>query len=117
MNKVEILGRTTADVELQKSKDGKEYARFTLAVQRKLDKEKTDFLDCVAFGKLAEIISTYVKKGNRIIVCGSIQTSIVEDAKTKAKTKYTSIIVDDFYFTETRKDVIEESSKDELPFG
>ena len=116
MNVTIIMGRTTADVELQKSKDGKEYARFTLAVQRKLDKEKTDFLDCVAFGKIAEIISKYVKKGNRIIVCGSIQTSILEDTKAKTKTKYTSIIVDDFYFTELRKDVIEEVSKEELPF-
>lgn len=113
MNKVELLGRTTADVELQKSKDGKEYARFTLAVQRKLDKEKTDFLDCVAFGKLAETIAKYVKKGNRIIVCGNIQTSVVE--KEKAKTKYVTIVCDDFYFTESRKDVIEDSN-DELPF-
>lgn len=115
MNKVELMGRATADVELQKSKDGKEYARFNLAVQRKLDKEKTDFLNCVAFGKLAEIISQYVKKGNRIIVCGSIQTSEVEDSKTKTKTKYTTIVVDDFYFTEARKDVVE-ATNEELPF-
>lgn len=115
MNKIELMGRATADVELQKSKDGKEYARFTLAVQRKLDKEKTDFLDCVAFGKLAEIISSYVKKGNRIIVCGSIQTSIVEDAKAKTKTKYTSIIVDDFYFTEAK--AMTENELEELPFA
>ena len=114
MNKVELLGRTTADVELQKSKDGKEYARFTLAVQRKLDKEKTDFLDCVAFGKLAETIAKYVKKGNRIIVCGNIQTSIVEN-KDKTKTKYTSIIVDDFYFTEAK--AMTENEPEELPFA
>jgi len=114
MNKIEIMGRTTADVELQKSKDGKEYARFTLAVQRKLDKEKTDFLDCVAFGKIAEIIAKYVKKGNRIIVCGSIQTSIVE--KEKTKTKYVTIVCDDFYFTEVRKDVSEDTADEELPF-
>ena len=113
MNKVELLGRTTADVELQKTKDGKEYARFTLAVQRRLDKEKTDFLDCVAFGKLAEVISKYVKKGNRIIVCGNIQTSIVE--KEKTKTKYTSIIVDDFYFTEAKAMI--ENEPEELPFA
>ena len=114
MNKVELMGRATADVELQKSKDGKEYARFTLAVPRKLDKEKTDFIDCVAFGKLSEVISTYVKKGNRIIVCGNIQTSIVEN-KDKTKTKFVTIVCDDFYFTESRKDVIEDT-KEELPF-
>ena len=64
MNKVELLGRTTADVELQKSKDGKEYARFTLAVQRKLDKEKTDFLG-------------WVKQHKKQLILAGISISVV----------------------------------------
>ena len=116
MNKWIGMGRATRDPDIKYSQgeNSMAIARFTLAVQRKLDKEKTDFLDCVAFGKLAEIISTYVKKGNRIIVCGSIQTNIVEDAKEKTKTKYTSIIVDDFYFTEAKA---MKEEPEELPFA
>ena len=117
MNKVELMGRLVADVELKKAskKDGSDYARFSLAVPRKNVKDKTDFINCVAFGKLAEVISKYCKKGQRIIVCGSIQIDQVE--KDGNKTNYTTIIVNDFYFTEYNKDVAKNGDPDELPFG
>lgn len=115
MNKIELMGRLTADVELKKAtkKDGTEYARFSLAVPRKNVKDKTDFINCVAFGKLAEVISKYCKKGQRIIVCGSLQIDTVE--KDEVRNIYINVIVNDFYFTEYNKDVA--SNKDELPFG
>lgn len=115
MNKIELMGRLTTDVEMKKAtkKDGADYSRFSLAVPRKNVKDKTDFINCVAFGKLAEIISKYCKKGQRIIVCGSLQIDTVE--KDGAKNNYTNVIVNDFYFTEYNKDVA--NNKDELPFG
>lgn len=118
MNKIELMGRLTADVELKKAtkKDGTDYARFSLAVPRKNVKDKTDFINCVAFGKLAEVISKYCKKGQRIIVCGSLQIDTVE--KDGNKTNYTNVIVNDFYFTEYNKVVQKsnESAPEELPF-
>lgn len=116
MNRIELMGRLVADVELKKAskKEGSDYARFTLAVPRKNVKDKTDFINCVAFGKLAEVIVKYCKKGQRIIVCGSIQIDGVEkDGKT---TYYTTIIVNDFYFTEYSKDVAKEGNSNDLPF-
>lgn len=119
MNKIELMGRLVADVELKKAtkKDGADYTRFTLAVPRKNVKDKTDFINCAAFGKLAEVISKFCKKGQRIIVCGSLQIDVVE--KDGAKTSYTTVMVNDFYFTEYNKDVTKsnESTPDELPFG
>ena len=114
MNKIELMGRLTADVELKKAekKDGVSYARFSLAVPRKMVKDKTDFINCIAFGKLAETICKFCKKGQRIIVCGSLQIDTVE--KEGNKVSYTSVIVNDFYFTEYNKDVAK--SEDELPF-
>ena len=105
MNKIELMGRLTTDVELKKSekKDGTNYIRFTLAVPRKAVKDKTDFINCVSFGKLAEVISKFCKKGQRIIVCGSLQVDTVE--KDGNKTNYTNVIVDDFYFTEYLKEL------------
>lgn len=115
MNRIELMGRLTADVELKKAtkKEGADYVRFSLAVPRKNVKDKTDFINCVAFGKLAEVIAKYCKKGQRIIVCGSLQIDQVE--KDGTKTSYTNIIVNDFYFTEYNKDVAKES-EDDLPF-
>ena len=116
MNKIELMGRLTADVEIRKStnKNSKTYARFSLAVPRKLDKEKVDFINCVAFGKLAEIINKYCKKGIQIIVCGTLQ---IDDYVTKdgKNAKATTVIVDDFYFTEFNKKVAE--SSEEIPFN
>lgn len=115
MNRIELMGRLTADVELKKAtkKDGADYIRFSLAVPRKNAKDKTDFITCAAFGKLAEVISKYCKKGQRIIVCGSLQIDQVE--KDGNKTSYTTVIVNDFYFTEYVKDTEKETNED-LPF-
>ena len=115
MNKIELMGRLVADVELKKAtkKDGADYTKFTLAVPRKNVKDKTDFINCVAFGKLAEVIAKFCKKGQRIIVCGSLQIDSVE--KDGNKTYYTNVMVNDFYFTEYNKDVAKDN--EDVPFN
>ena len=115
MNKVELMGRLTSDVELKDSAKTK-YAKFSLAVPRKLDKEKTDFINCVAFGRIADTIAKYCKKGMRIIACGSIQ---IDSYTTKdgQSAKSTTIVVDNFYFTEFNKKVSEDNSNNETVFG
>lgn len=90
MNKVLISGRLTKDVELRYSNDTA-VARFTVAVNR--NKEETDFIPCVAFGKSAETIDKYCMKGSRIVVDGRIQTgSFVKKDGTKVYT--TDVIVE-----------------------
>lgn len=99
MNKVELMGRMTKDIELKKGKNDNTYGVFTLAVTRRENKEITDFIDCVAFGKLAEIIKEYTEKGNRLIVTGALHFDKY-DAKDGLQKTATSIIVDDFYFVD-----------------
>ena len=117
MNKVELLGRLTKDVEIKEG--GKiKYGVFTLAVKRPFAKEGStdvDFIDCVIFGKPLEPLAKYTKKGTQIIVCGSIQNSNYEGKDGSKKTK-TQIIVNDFYFTSFTKTESEETPE-ELPFG
>ena len=119
MNKVELLGRLTKDVEIKKGKKA-EFGTFTLAIKRPFAKDgetDVDFIDCVIFGKPMEALAKYTKKGTQIIVCGSIQNSTYEDKEKNKRTK-TQIIVSDFYFTEFRKDVVEDAqtTDDDLPF-
>lgn len=99
MNKVELLGRMTKDIELKKGKNDNIYGIFTLAIPRKENKEITDFIDCIAFGKLAETIKTYTEKGNRLIVTGSLHLDKYTTQDGQNKTSC-SIIVDDFYFVD-----------------
>ena len=103
MNKVELMGRLTKDIELKKSKSDKEYATFTLAVKRKLDKDKTDFIDCVAFGNIVKPLADYTEKGNRLIVIGELNINDFE--KDGQKQKSFNIVVNDFYFVDFKQNI------------
>lgn len=100
MNNVQLLGRLTKDVELRVSqKSKKKFAYFTLAVP---NGEDAMFIDCVAFDKLAETIEKYVKKGNRLLVEGSINVSTYED-KDGNNRKSTNVFVNKITFIESAK--------------
>ena len=120
MNNVQLLGRLTKDIELAQTKSKKAYARFTLAVQ---NGEDAMFIDCVAFDKLAETIEKYVKKGNRLLVEGTLNVSTYED-KDGNNRKSTNVFVNKITFIESAKKeddkkASKKSKKDEdedLPF-
>ncbi len=76
MNIVILKGRLTSDIELKTySKDGKDttYTNFNLAVPR-MGNKGTDFVPCTAWGKPAENIEKFVKKGQEICVHGTWKT-------------------------------------------
>ena len=98
MNKVILLGRLTRDPELRyQANTGKANCRFTLAINR-IEKDKADFINCVAFGKTAETISQYFTKGRQIAITGSIRTGSY-DAQDGTKRYTTDIFVESFEFT------------------
>lgn len=86
MNQVMLMGRLTRDPVLNyNSNTGNAMCRFTVAVDRRLSREKkqemeannqptADFIGCICWGRLAENVNTYTAKGNRVIVEGRIQT-------------------------------------------
>lgn len=77
MNRVELVGRLTRDPEMRMSQTGNAVTRFTVAVNRNRKVEgqpEADFISCVAFGKTAEFMANYLKKGYLISVEGRIQT-------------------------------------------
>lgn len=110
MNNVNILGRLTRDVDLRMTSSNLAIGRFNVAVDRKLSKEKrmeaesnnqptADFISCIAFGRTAENIATYFKKGQRIAVSGHIQTGSYEKDGQRIYT--TDVVVDSFDFIES----------------
>lgn len=100
LNKVIIMGRLTKDPEVR---DGStKTARFTLAVDRKFSKEKaTDYPTCVAFGKQAEFIERWLKKGTKVGVVGRLQTGSYTN-KDGIKVYTTDIIVEEIEFCESK---------------
>lgn len=72
-----ICGRLTKDVELAKTQNGNSVAKFTVAVNGIND--NTDFINCVAWNKLADIVNMYCKKGDLVTVEGRISVRNYEN--------------------------------------
>ena len=81
-------------------------ARYTLAVNRKYNKSKSeqtaDFIPCVAFGKLGEFAEKYVKRGTKLAVSGRIQTGSYTN-RDGVKVYTTEVIVEEQEFAESKK--------------
>lgn len=76
MNICVFSGRLTKDIELRYTSSQKPFALFTLAVNR--DKEKTDFINCTAWDKTAELLNKYCGKGSMILTEGRLQVEPYE---------------------------------------
>lgn len=78
MNHVSLLGRLTKDPEVKKTQSGTSVCSFTIAVDRRFKNadgtRQTDFIPCVGWRQVADIIGQYFHKGSRIGITGSIQT-------------------------------------------
>ena len=102
MNSTQLLGRLTKDPELKYGSSGTAYCKFTLAVKRAFKKDEVDFISCTAFGKAAETIAEYVKKGDQFAVTGRIQVDVYE--KDGEKRYSTGVMVDGFTFISKAKE-------------
>ena len=106
MNKIIIKGRLTRDPEMKTGASGIEFCKFTVAVDRKISKEKmkekqADFFDCTAFGKTGAAISAYMTKGREILVEGRMESSTSE--KDGQKRTFWGVTVDTFEFCGSRE--------------
>ena len=102
LNKVLLYGNLTRDPELKALPSGQQVASFGLATNRTYknrdgqQQEQTEFHNIVAFGRTAEVMGQYLKKGRPIYVDGRIQTRSWD--KDGQKQYRTEIIVESFQF-------------------
>ena len=108
MNKVCLLGRLTKDPDYRTG-GSKNVANFTLVVDRY--KSSADFVRCVAFGKTADNLWKYVKKGMQIAVEGNIKTgSYTTDS---GQTRFTTDVwVEKFHFISRPNKALDEKPED-----
>ncbi len=102
MNVVILSGRLTADVELKSTNSGKNYARFSVAVNRTFSKDEVDFINCMVWEKKAEFISQYFKKGDGIELNGEIRVSSYE-TENGEKRKSVEVLVSNAEFPKGAK--------------
>ena len=101
MNKIMLTGRLSTEIKMEKSGDYK-YGKFNLAVQRRGKKDEADFINCTVFGKTAETMFEYCRKGHRIGIEGHLQISQYEKDGVK-KSGY-SVIVDTMEFLQSKNE-------------
>lgn len=105
MNKVILSGRLTRDSEVRYGgANNTAVARGSLAVDRRFKKEgeqTADFINYVAFGKTAEFLEKYGKKGTKFIVEGRIQTGSY-DNKDGQKVYTTDVVIETVEFAESK---------------
>ena len=114
MNTVTLYGRNCQDLELMETGKGKDancYVRFNIAINEGRDKDGeqiTQFVPCIAWGKLAETLCLYVCKGDRLVVQGRLNIQkYTEKGEEKPRTSV-QVILSKVDFVETKADDEEE---------
>lgn len=101
LNSISIQGRLTNDIELKQTNSGLSCCNLTIACERSYSKSgenrQVDFIDVVAWRSTAEFLSKYFKKGDMVIINGSLQTRTYED-KNGVKRKISEILASEVNF-------------------
>lgn len=88
MNSISISGRLTNDPELKTTQTGISVCSFRLAVKRPNVKDKTDFINCVAWRSNAEYLTRNGHKGEQVLVYGMLTSRDWEDKNENNRTSY-----------------------------
>lgn len=103
LNHITIQGRLTRDPELRLTPSGISVASFSVAVNRDYERNKADFINVVAWRQTAEFVDKYFRKGQMILISGSLQ---MRDWKDKDGNRRTTaeVIADHVYFCGDKSD-------------
>jgi len=106
MNKVIMMGRLTRDPEVRygAGASASTVGRFSIAVDRRFKREgqpDADFFNCTVFGKQAEFVEKYLKKGTKVVISGSLQNDNYTD-KNGVQRNNVQIMVDEVEFAESK---------------
>lgn len=102
LNSCVLVGRLTRDIDLRYTGDQMAIAKFSIAIDRQVGKDKekqTDFPNIVVFGKTAEICEKYLAKGRLVAIQGRIQTGSYTN-KENVKVYTTDVVADRVQFLE-----------------
>jgi single-strand DNA-binding protein len=108
-NKVILAGNLTRDPELRYTAKGMAIAKITLAINRTWrneggeTKEEVTFVDVDAFGRTAENIGQYFKKGRPILVEGRLRYETWEDKQTNQKRSKLGVVLENFQFMDSNR--------------
>lgn len=111
MNKITLKGRLTAKPELKQTTTGITVANFTVAVNRRFNKEQTDFINCQAWKTTADFVNKYFDKGQEILVVGELHIEKWEkDGETRTASR---VVIDEVEFCGSKRDTAKSTTDDD----
>ena len=95
MNELFITGRLVRDIELRQNSNGNSYVWFTLAVNSTINngETQTDYLPCSLWGKAAELLATFGKKGKRMLITKGKLRSYVKVAEDGTRQSHLYVVI------------------------
>lgn len=114
LNQALLMGNLTRDPELRQTPSGQSVVDFSVALNRSYKdangewQEATDYVDIVAWGKLAEQISTSIHSGSRVLVDGRLQSRSWEDKDGNKRNKV-EVLATDVTFLDSQSATVIES--------
>lgn len=125
LNQVQLIGNIGSNPEVKKVNENS-FVKFSIACNESYkDKEgkkidKTEWINCVVFGKFSETIEKYVKSGDKVFVSGKLSTTVTEGdvRNNNQKIYYTKVIVNEIIFLSTLNTIHNRdmSDIDDVPF-
>lgn len=114
LNQISVQGRLARDPELRRTNSGKAVTSFTLACDRDFKNQQTgekevDFIECVAWGGIAEMVEKYFHKGQMAVATGRLQLRDWTD-KNGQKRRTAEILVNSVYFCGSKESGTQASS-------
>lgn len=116
MNKLTMIGRTATEPEVRYTNNGDAVANFRVAVERRYKREgqtEADFFQTTAFGKTAEFIEKYIRKGQKIGFAGRLQNDEYTNRDGQKITKAV-IIIEEIEFCERKQEQAEKPKTDDF---
>ena len=102
---VTVVGSLGKDPEIRSTSTGKKKASFSVAVDQGYgDGKRTEWVNIIAWEKLAELAEKYLKKGKTVALSGTLQTSSWEDKQSGQKRYKTEVVARDITFMDTRSE-------------
>lgn len=110
LNNINLIGRWTKDTEIVMSNNGTEILNGSLAVNDPYNKDHTDFIDVIAFSKLALNTNNFTKKGSKVAIVGKLQQQRWETQDGQKRSKHV-VVANQIVFLDDKSQSNQNSQK------